>query len=132
MTTLKVLTQQMKLDTTGVTEIFVAHCFKCLNRVMQRTTHLQFSSLLFTCRSAMSLKLPSPSVFQSFSGSPFPLFLFHCSCNLTLANTNTIVRAGCQGKSPCIYISVFFEHHDMDSHDSQEGLSTHSSHGCCP
>lgn len=123
MTALEVLTQQMKLVTTGITEICVAHCLKGLNACNAK----DYPFAVLQCHSSCPGR-----VFLSFSGSTFSLFLLYCSCNLTLANANTIVRAGSQGKSPCIYISMSFEHHHMVSQDSQEGLSKYSSHECCP
>ena len=82
MSTLKVLTQQIKLETIGITEVCIAHCLKCLSLCNAKDFHLWFSSLFFPCSSAISLKLPWPvfsraslAVFFPCSGSVVPSIL---------------------------------------------------------
>lgn len=112
---LKLLTQQMKLDTIGIAHNRMLHtALSAVPCVMQRTFYLQFSRLLFTCSFATSVKLSSPVFSRASLAVIFPLLWFCCSYNLILANPKTIVREGSQGKSPCKSISTSFVHH-MDS-----------------
>lgn len=123
MSTLNILTHQMKVSTIGMTLICVAYCLtKDLSFVIQLPAfHFPLYSI--------PLHVLWPAVFHSFSGSIISLRFVSCSNNILLAKPKTVVRAGSYIKSLCKCISILSPL-CMHFYDSQEGVSKCSSHDC--
>lgn len=86
--------------TIGITEICVAHCLKWLTLCNTKDFPFEVQWPAFHLHLCNITQVSLTSVFQSFSGSIFPLFWFYYSWNLTPVNPKMTVMSGSYERSP--------------------------------